>query len=113
MGVNLRMEGRKLLLYLLNALLWGQLKGSYSGCGWHANQEPVSWSGQLTLIVKCSDKLFHGVNEDGEFGGFSFTGGSEGQSGQEWKLWCHEGQSVWCHGSVLRCLGCWGNDLEI
>ena len=80
MGVNLRTEGRKLLLYLLDVLLWGQLKGSYLGCGWRANQEQVSWSGQLTLIVKHSDKLFHSVNEDGEFGGFGFRGRNKGRS---------------------------------
>ena len=30
-----------------------------------------------------SDKLFHGVDGDGEFSGFGFRGGSKGQSGQE------------------------------
>ena len=81
MGVNLSMEGRKFLLYLLDALLQRQLKGRYWWCGWHAHQEHVGWSGWLTLIIKCSDELFHCVNEDGEFGGFSFMGRSKGWSG--------------------------------
>ena len=53
---------------------------------WHANQEGAGQSGQLTLIIKCSDKLFHGVNEDGEFSGFGSRGGSKGQSEQEWTI---------------------------
>ena len=64
MGANLRMQGRKFLFYFLDALLQGQLEGIYLGCWWCANQECVSQSGQLTLIIKCSDKLFHGVDED-------------------------------------------------
>ena len=87
-GVNLRMEGRKFLLYLLDTLLQRQLKGRYLGCGWRANQEQVGQSGQLTLIVKRSDKLFHGINEDGEFGGLGFRGGSKGRSGWEWMVKC-------------------------
>ena len=51
--------------------------------GWCANQEGGGRSGRLTLIIKRSDKLFHGVNEDGEFSGFGFRGGSKGRS--EWK----------------------------
>ena len=51
--------------------------------GWRANQEGAGRSGWLTLIIKCSDILFHGVNEDGEFGGFSFRGRSKGQSKRE------------------------------
>ena len=45
--------------------------------GWCANQEGGGRSRRLTLLIKCSDKLFHGVNEDGEFGGFGFRGGSK------------------------------------
>ena len=48
--------------------------------GWCANQEGGGRSGWLTLIIKRSDKLFHGVNEDGELSGFSFRGRSKGQS---------------------------------
>ena len=81
MGVNLRTEGRKFLLYLMDMLLQRQLKGRYWWCRWRANQEQVGWSGWLTLIIKCSNRLFHGVDEDGEFGGFSFMGRSEGWSG--------------------------------
>ena len=51
-------------------------------CGWHANKQQVGQSGQLTLIIKHSDELFHCVDEDGEFGGFSFRGGSKGRSGR-------------------------------
>ena len=76
---SLRMQGRKFLFYFLDLLLRGQLKGHCLGCGCCANQERVGWSGHLTLVIKCSDKLFHVVNEDGEFGGFGFRGGS-GQS---------------------------------
>ena len=82
MGANLRTEGQKFLLYLLDVMLQRQLKGRCWWCGWHTNQEQVGRNGWLTLIIKWSDKLFHGVNEDGEFGGFSFRGGSKGQSGQ-------------------------------
>ena len=32
---------------------------------------------------------------------------------QVWKLQCCEGQSVWCCGSVLKCMGCQGSDREI
>ena len=111
------MKGRKFLLYLLYPLLQRQLKGRYWRCRWRANQEGGGWSGRLTLIIKRSDKLFHGVNEDGEFGGFGFRGGSKGQS--EWKrtitrkLRCREGQSVRRRGSVLRCMGHRGSDREI
>ena len=80
MGVNLRMKGRKFLLYLLDLLLRRQLKGWYRRCGWRANQEGGGRSRRLTLLIKCSDKLFHGVNEDGEFSGSGFRGGSKGQS---------------------------------
>ena len=82
MGVNLRTEGQKFLLYLLDLLLWSQLKGRYWWGRWWANQEQVGQSRQLTLVIKCSNKLFHGVDEDGEFGGFSFRGGSKGRSGR-------------------------------
>ena len=78
MGANLRTKGRKFLLYLLDLLLRRQLKGRYWQCGQGANQEGAGWSGRLTLIIKGSDKLFHGVNEDGEFSGF----GLRGRSGQ-------------------------------
>ena len=81
MGVNLRTEGQMFLLYLLDVILWRQLKGRCWWCRWHANQERVGGSRQLTLIINCSDKLFHGVDEDGELSGFSFGGRSEGQSG--------------------------------
>ena len=74
------MKGQKFLLYLLDPLLWRQLKGQYRQCGWRANQEGGGRSGRLTLIIKCSDKLFHGVNEDREFGGFGFRGRSKGRS---------------------------------
>ena len=79
-GVNLRTKGQKFLLYLLDPLLRRQLKGQYWRGRWRANQEGGGRSGRLTLIIKRSDKLFHGVNEDGEFGGFSFRGGSKGRS---------------------------------
>ena len=79
-GANLRTKGQKFLLYLLNPLLQRQLKGRYRRCGWCANQEGGGWSGRLTLIIKRSDKLFHGVNEDGELGGFGFRGRSKGRS---------------------------------
>ena len=85
-GANLRTKGRKFLLYLLDALLQRQLKGRYWQCRQGANQEGAGWSGRLTLIIKGSDKLFHGVNEDGEFGGFSFRGGSKGRSEQKWMI---------------------------
>ena len=91
MGANLRMKGQKFLLYLLDQLLQRQLKGWYWWCTWHANQEGAGWSGQLTLIIQCSDKLFHGVNENGEFGGFGFRGGSKGQSKREWTIVCGRG----------------------
>ena len=91
MGANLRVEGRKFLLYLLDMLLQRQLKGRYWRCGWRANQEQVGQSGQLTLIIKCSDELFHGVNEDEELSGFSFRGGSKGQRGREWTIECRRG----------------------
>ena len=78
MGANLRTKGQKFLLYLLDPLLQRQLKGRYWGCGWCANQEGGGRSGWLTLLIKCSDKLFHGVNEDREFGGFGFRGGCKG-----------------------------------
>ena len=29
------------------------------------------------------------------------------------KLQYHEGQSMWHHGSVLKCMGHWGSDWEI
>ena len=80
MGANLRMEGQKFLLYLLDPLLRRQLKGRYWQGGWRANQEGGGWSRRLTLIIKHSHKLFHGVNEDGEYGGFSFRGRSKGWS---------------------------------
>ena len=86
MGANLRTKGRKFLLYFLDPLLRRQLKGRYWWCGWRANQEGGGRSGQLTLIIKRSDKLFHGVNEDGEFGGFSIRGGSKGWSEREWTI---------------------------
>ena len=86
MGANLKMEGHKFLLYLLDVILQRQLKGRYWRCRWCANQEGVGWSRWLTLIIKCSDELFHGVNEDGEFGGFCFSGGSKGQCEQEWTI---------------------------
>ena len=86
MGVNLRMEGQKFLLYLLDTILRRQLKGRYWWCGWCANQERVGQSGWLTLIIKCSNKLFHGVNEDGEFSGFGFRGRSKGQCEWEWTI---------------------------
>ena len=89
MGANLRTEGRKFLLYLLNLLLQRQLEGRYSGCGWRADQEQVGWSEWLTLIIKHSNKLFHGVNEDGEFSGFGFRGGSKGWSERKWTI-AHE-----------------------
>ena len=79
------------LLYLLDTLLQRQLKGRYWWCGWHANQEQVGQSQRLTLIIKCSKELFHHVNEDGEFGGFGFRGGSKGQSRQEWMIGCGHG----------------------
>ena len=91
MGENLRTEGRKFLLYLLNLLLQRQLEGRYSGCGWRADQEQVGWSEWLTLIIKHSNKLFHGVNEDGEFGGFSFRGRSKGWSGWKQMIECGHG----------------------
>ena len=112
-GANLRMKGQKFLLYLLDPLLWRQLKGRYWRCAWCANQEGGGWSRWLTLIIKCSNKLFHGVNEDGEFSGFSFRGGSKGQSEWEQKRQCHEGQSVQRCGSVLRYMGHWESGLEI
>ena len=93
MGVNLRTKGQKFLLYLLDPLLWRQLKGWYWWCTWHANQEGAGRSRRLTLIIKHSNKLFHGVNEDGEFGGFSFGGGSKGQSEQERMIMCGRGSS--------------------
>ena len=110
-GANLRTKGQKFLLYLLDPLLWRQLKGRYWRCVWRANQEGAGWSGWLTLIIKHGNKLFHGVNEDGEFGGFGFRGGSKGRSKR--KLRCREGQSVRRHGSVLRCMGHRGSDREI
>ena len=76
MGANLRTKGQKFLLYLLDTLLWRQLKGWYWWCRWHANQEGAGQSRWLTLIIKRSNKLFNGVNEDGELGRFSFRGGS-------------------------------------
>ena len=82
-GANLRTKGQKFFLYLLNPLLWRQLKGQYWWHVWHANQEEAGRSGRLTLIIKHSNKLFHGVNEDREFGGFGFRGGSKGRS--EWE----------------------------
>ena len=78
--MNLRTKGQKFLLYLLDPLLQRQLKGRYWWGGWHANQEGGGLSGWLTLIIKRSDKLFHGVNEDGELGGFGFRSGSKGRS---------------------------------
>ena len=87
-GENLRTKGRKILLYLLNPLLWRQLKGWYWWCGWRANQEGAGWSRWLTLIIKRNDKLFHVVNEDGELSGFSFRGGSKGRSEWEWTIAC-------------------------
>ena len=83
MGANLRTKGRKFLLYLLDPLLQRQLKGQYWRCTWQANQEGGGRSRRLTLIIKCSDKMFHGVNEDGELSGFSFRGGSKGRSERE------------------------------
>ena len=42
MGANLRMEGQKFLLYLLDVILWRQLKGKeYWRCGWCANQDKL------------------------------------------------------------------------
>ena len=79
-GANLRTKGQKFLLYLLDLLLWRQLKGRYWWGGWRANQEGGGRSGRLTLVIKRSDKLFHGVNEDGEFGEFGFRGRSKGRS---------------------------------
>ena len=91
-GANLRTKGRKFLLYLLDPLLRRQLKGQYWRCGWRANQEGGGRSGRLTLIIKRSDKLFHGVNEDGEFSGFSFRGRSKGQSERKWMIACGRGR---------------------
>ena len=65
-----------------------QLRGQYWRGRWHANQEGGGRSGRLTLIIKCSDKLFHGVNEDGEFSGFSFRGGSKGRSERKRTITC-------------------------
>ena len=117
MGANLRTKGQKFLLYLLDPLLRRQLKGRYWRSVSCANQEGAGRSRRLTLIIKGSNKLFHGVNEDGEFGGFGFRGGSKGRSEWKWtiarKLRCHEGQSVRHHGSVLRCMGHRGSDQEI
>ena len=73
--------------------MWRQLKGWYWQCRWHANQEGAGQSRWLTLIIKRSDKLFHGVNEDGEFGGFSFRGGSKGWSEEEWTITCGRGSA--------------------
>ena len=38
-----------------------------------------------------------------------------GVDNQAWaqKLQCHEGQSMWCCGSVLKCMGHWESDQEI
>ena len=91
MGANLRTEGRKFLLYLLDAILWKKPKGRYWWCRWRADQERVGQSRWLTLVIKCSEELFHGVDEDGEFGGFGFRGGSKGQSRQEWMIGCGHG----------------------
>ena len=74
------MKGRKFPLYLLDPLLQRWLKGQYWRCRWHANQEGGGRSGRLTLIIKCSNKLLHGINEDGELSGFGFRGGSKGWS---------------------------------
>ena len=74
------MEGRKFLVYLLDALLQRQLEDRYWGCGWCANQQQVGQSGWLTLIIKSNDELFHCVDEDGEFSGFGFMGRSKGWS---------------------------------
>ena len=87
-GANLRMKGQKFLLYLLDPLLRRQLKGRYWWGGWCANQEGGGWSRWLTLINKCSHKLFHGVNEDREFGGFGFRGGSKGRSERKRTIVC-------------------------
>ena len=89
-GANLRTKDRKFLLYLLDPLLWRQLKGWCWQGGWCANQEGGGWSGWLTLIIKRSDKLFHGV-KDGEFSGFGFRGGSKGWSKQKQTIMCERG----------------------
>ena len=94
------MEGQNFLLYLLDPLLWRQLKGWYWQYAWCANQEGAGWSGQLTLIIKCSKKLFHGVNEDGEFCGFCFRGGSKGWSKWEWTIACRRGSCSAMKGKV-------------
>ena len=91
MGANLRTKGQKFLLYLLDPLLRRQLKGRYWRGGWRANQEGGGRSGRLTLIIKRSDKLFHGVNEDREFGGFGVRGGSKGRSEQKRTIACERG----------------------
>ena len=92
-GANLRTKGQKFLLYLLDPLLWRQLKGQYWRRAWRANQEGAGQSRWLTLIIKCSNKLFHGVNEDGELSGFSFRGRSKGQSEQKRTIACEHGSS--------------------
>ena len=105
-GVNLRMKGREFPLYLLDLLLQRWLKGQYWRCRWHANQEGGGRSGRLTLIIKCSDKLFHGVNEDGEFSGFGFRGGSKGWSKQK-QMIAHGRRS----GSAMKDKACGVMDL--
>ena len=69
--------------------------------GWCANQEGGGRSGRLTLIIKRSDKLFHGVNEDGELSGFSFRGGSKGWSEWKWMIACERGS-----GSAVKDKAC-------
>ena len=101
-GVNLRTQGRKLLFYFHNALLQRQLKHSYCQCEWCAHQEQVGQSGWLTLGIKCSNELFHCVNEDGEFGGFSFRGRSCGSVKHKVHGIVDLFQSVWVIGKVIR-----------
>ena len=78
MGVNMSTQGRKFLFYLYNALLQRQLKCSYWQCGWCAHQKQVGWSRGLTLGIKHSNKLFHCVDEHGEFCGALVTGATVG-----------------------------------
>ena len=93
MGMNLSMEGRKFLLYLLDLVLWRQLKGRYWLCRWHAHQQQVGRSGWLTLIIKHSNELFYCVDEDGELSGFGFMGRSKGWSG--WEQMIKHGHGSW------------------